>query len=62
MPWSDVERGSGGKEVVRLVKENVSQSTMGSVCYCGAYKEVSPGVVASFGVYFGEFECIVCDK
>jgi hypothetical protein len=37
MPWSDVERRSGGKEIIRLVKEYVPQSAMGSVGNCGSY-------------------------
>ena len=62
MPWGDVERGSGRKEVIGLVKEYISQSTMGCVGDCGAYEEVSPSAVASFGVYFGKFKCVVCEK
>ena len=55
MPGSNVEWESGGKKIIRLVEENVAHAAMGRVGDCKAYEEVSPGVVASFCVYLGEF-------
>ena len=60
VPWAELEWRTGGKKVVGLVKENISESAVRDVVDVEADKKVSPCVVASLRVHFCEVESGVC--